>query len=143
MKMYKDIVSKKGNKFYAVTRQMIDKAQDDMRIVLPNDLIEFYNEIGYGFLASKDDNFNRIMDPESLCEFRNREGQFGYYSELEHYDEYERDKVFFFEICEGRYLAMGFSKGNNGAVFDGNKRISDNLKQFLIDYQKDEKFFMK
>ena len=141
--MYKEIVNNKSNKFYTVNEQMIVKAQDELGIIFPNELVDFYNEVGYGFLASKVDNFNRIMDPNSICEFRFRNGQFENYTELSIYDDYEKDKLVFFEICEGCYLSMGFSKKNIGNIYDGNKKISDNLKQFLIDYQNDEMFFLK
>ena len=140
--MYKDIVNKKGNKFYAVNEQMIVNAQNELGILFPKNLVEFYDEVGYGFLASEVDNFNRIMDPVSVCEFRLRNGQFENYQELDIYDNYERDTLIFFEVCEGYYLSIGFSKSNNGMIYDGKKVISQNLKQFLIDYQKDEKFFL-
>ena len=140
--MYKDILNKKGNKFYAVKDQMIIMAQNELGILFPKDLVDFYKEVGYGFLASKEDNFNRIMGPGSVCEFRLRDGQFENYSELDIYEDCEKDTLIFFEVCEGYYLSIGFSKSNNGMIYDGKKVISQNLKQFLIDYQKDEKFFL-
>lgn len=139
--MFENIVKNNENKFYKVSKSMIDEVQEDMGIILPKDLTDFYDEIGYGFLSSKRDYFNRIMDPGSVREFRFRKGQFENNAELEIYDEYERDKVVFFEICEGDYLLIGFSKDNNGRIFDGEEIIADNLEQFITKYQEDERYF--
>lgn len=139
--MFKDIVNKKGNKFYPLDLKVVRKAQDDLGIILPQELKEFYEQIGYGFFNSKEENFNRLMDPNSICEFRFREGQFENDPELELYEEYERDKLVFFEICEGVYLSIGFTKENNGKIFSGEKVIANNLKEFLINYQDNEHYF--
>lgn len=139
--MYESVVKKNGNNFYAVEKQSIIKIQKDMGIMLPDDLKAFYEEIGYGFLESRQESFNRIMAPGSICDFRFREEEFADNPELEVYAAYERDKLVFFEVCEGYYLLIGFSKNNNGKIFDGDKMIADNLKQFLIEYQKDENYY--
>ena len=139
--MFKDIVNREGNKFYSLKKDAVDKAQEDLGIILPKELKEFYEEIGYGFLNSEEDYFNRIMDPQSLCEFRFREGQFANDSELDVYEDYEQDCLVFFEICEGSYLSIGFSKNNNGKIFSEDKIIADSLKEFLIKYQDNERYF--
>lgn len=139
--MFKDIVNKKGNKFYSIKPDAVNKAQEDLGIILPKELKEFYEEIGYGFLNSEEDYFNRIMDPYSLCEFRFRKGQFANDPELESYEEDEKDKLIFFEICEGVYLSIGFSKENSGKIFSGDKIIADSLKEFLIKYQENERYY--
>lgn len=53
----------------------------------------------------------------------------------------ERDKILFFEISEGTYLSIGFSKNNNGKVFYGKNKIANSLKEFLRKYQEDEHYF--
>lgn len=139
--MFKKIVKNAGNKFYTVKGTKVLKAQDDLGIIIPKELKDFYEQIGYGFLYSEEGNINRIMDPNSLCEFRFRKGQFANDPELDMYEGYERDKLVFFEICEGVFLSIGFSKNNNGKIFNGEKIIADNLKEFLIQYQEDERYF--
>ena len=139
--MYKDIVDKKGNTFYALKADIVNKAQDDLGIIIPVELKEFYDQIGYGFLRSEEENFNRILDPYSLCEFRFREGQFANSPDLDIYEEDERDKLIFFEICEGVFLSIGFSKENKGKIFSGNKQIADSLREFLIKYQTNEDYW--
>lgn len=139
--MYEKIVYREGNNFYPLKNSEVKEAQENIGITFPKDLRVFYNEIGYGFLKSNEENFNRIMDPGSVSEFRLREGQFANDSELEIYSNYERDKLVFFEVCEGYYLSIGFSKTNNGKIFDGNKEIANNLEQFLMQYQDNERYF--
>lgn len=139
--MFKDIVNRKGNKFYSLDKNAVDRAQEDLGIIIPKELREFYEEIGYGFLNSEEGYFNRIMDPQSLCEFRFREGQFANNPELDIYEGYEQDGLIFFEICEGSYLSIGFSKKNNGKIISEDKIIANSLKEFLIKYQDDERYF--
>lgn len=81
------------------------------------------------------------MDPNSVCEFRTRTGQFAGYSELDDYKSDEIDKLIFFEICEGCYLSIGFAKDNQGKIFDGSNKIADSLSEFLDKYQADEGYF--
>ena len=139
--MYESIVNKMDNKFYAVESSRITEAQTELGIIFPKDLKCFYEEIGYGFLSSRMDNFNRIMDPNSICEFRQRDGQFANDPELEMYVNYERDRLIFFEVCEGYFLSIGFAKRNNGKIYSGSKMIANSLEEFLIKYQANEMYF--
>lgn len=139
--MYENIINDVNGSFYTVKKTMIVEAQNELGIIIPADLTTFYEEIGYGFLSSNKGNFNRIMDPVSVCDFRFRKGQFTNDMELEVYTDYERDKLVFFEICEGYYLSIGFTKQNRGEIFDGEKKIADDLKLFLIKYQENENYF--
>ena len=81
------------------------------------------------------------MSPKSLCDFRFRKGQFSDSSELEFCEDFERDKIIFFEISEGNYLSIGFSKTNKGKIFYGQTMVANNLKEFLEKYQEDENYF--
>lgn len=140
--MFENVVYKEGNKFYSVAEEAVIKAEKKLNITFPVELLEFYEKVGYGFLDSKTGNFNRIMDPDSLCEFRFREGQFENNLELEIYKEDEIDKLIFFEVCEDVYLSMGFGKDNNGKIFYGEKMIADSLEEFLVKYQEDEQYYI-
>ncbi len=139
--MYENIVNKDGNKFYPVKKNSIVEAQKETGVIFPEDLVRFYGEIGYGFLSTTKDNFNRIMGPDSIREFRLREGQFANNPELEIYADSERDKLVFFEVCEGYYLSIGISKRNKGKIYSGKKMIAKNFEEFLIKYQEDERYF--
>lgn len=140
--MFENIIDKEQNNFYSIAEDVVSKVEDKLGIIFPMELSKFYKEIGYGFLNSKLGNFNRIMDPQSLCEFRLRKGQFEGDPELEIYEEDEIDKLVFFEICEGIYLSIGFTKDNDGEIFDGQNLIANSLKEFLIKYQADEQYYI-
>ena len=139
--MFETVANNKSNQFYKVKSSSIEDAQNDLGIIFPKELTDFYKHIGYGFLKSERDNFNRIMDPESVVDFRLREGPFANDSELNIYSAYERDCLIFFEICEGSYISIGFTKSNSGIIFYGNKKIANSLAEFLTKYQIDENYF--
>lgn len=139
--MFETIVNTKDNTFYHVDEQTLESVQKELGIFFPKELTAFYKQVGYGFIKSENDNFNRLMDPKSICDFRLRTGQFSYDSELSTYDAYERDKLVFFEICEGTYLLIGFSKNNSGSIYYGDKKIANSLTEFLTKYQNDENYF--
>ena len=139
--MFEKIVKHQGNKFYPINESVITDVQEELGIILPRGLKDFYREVGYGFIHSKAYNFNLIMSPKSLCDFRFRRSQFSDSSDLEIYEEYERDRLIFFEISEGSYLSIGFSKSNNGAIFYAQDKIAGSLIEFLEKYQEDENYF--
>ena len=90
--MFEYVLNQKGNKFYSLNEDIIIEAEKEMGIIFPEELRSFYIQIGYGFLNTKRDNFNRIMDPYSVCEFRFRTGQFANIFELDIYESYEKDR---------------------------------------------------
>lgn len=139
--MFESIANYQGNKFYHINKETINKIQSELGILFPKELLEFYTHVGYGFIKSEQDNFNRIMDPQSVRDFRLREDSFANNPDLDMYDECERDSLMFFEICEGTYLSIGFSKKNNGKIYYGKKKIADSLTEFLTKYQEDENYF--
>lgn len=139
--MFEKIVQRIGNKFYSIKSNAVEEAQKELGIILPDELTEFYKQVGYGFLYSKEYRFNRIMSPKSLCEFRFRTGSYSNASDLDLYEDYERNRIIFFEISEGNYLSIGFSQGNKGEIFYGKTKIANSLKEFLINYQENESYF--
>lgn len=138
--MFKKIVDRKGNEFFPV-KDNLDAIQEELGIIIPKELKEFYLEVGYGFLASTEYRFNRIMDPESLRDFRLRDGDFKDNNELDIYESQEKDKIIFFELSEDYFLSIGFTGKNKGKIFDGEIEIADSLEEFLIKYQKNEHYF--
>ena len=140
--MYEKVKDNSHNAFYKVYAQEIEKAEKTMGIFLPESLKQFYLEVGYGFLESKEENINRIMDLESVCEFRFQEGQFEGSEEAEDLREETSDKVVFFECNEVMYLSMGFSKHNMGVIYYGEQAVAKDLEEFLEKYQEDEGYFL-
>lgn len=140
--MFEKIKQSNGNTFYNVEVMEIENVQKALNIILPRSLRIFYQEVGYGFLHSKEDNINRIMDPSSVCEFRTQKGQFAGSSQAEDFKIYEEDKLVFFEVSEVVYISIGFTGSNGEKIFYRNKKIADSIEEFLEQYMKDENYFL-
>lgn len=140
--MFDTILCNEGNKFYSIKADVTIKAQEELGFEFPEELKELYKQVGYGFLYSEEENFNRIMDPKNVCDFRFRRGMYSDEANLEIYEDYEKSSLVFFEICEGSYLSIGFSKDNMGEIFYGKVKIANSLVEFLRKYQEDERYFM-
>jgi hypothetical protein len=130
-----------GNKFYPVKEEEVKKAQVDMGILIPKDLLELYSNLGYGFLSSSEYNINRIMDPHSVAEFRNVTGQFEFRDDLDDFNIGAKDKLVFFEANESVYISIGFSKKNLGKIYFYDKEIAKSLEEFFELYIKDEDYY--
>ena len=53
------------------------------------------------------------MDPESVLDFRLRQNDFEFYPDIEIYDEFEKDKIVFFEANESALISIGFGSDNS------------------------------
>jgi hypothetical protein len=109
--------------------------------MFPKLLREFYLEIGYGFIGSEVGNINRIMDPESVLDFRLRQNDFEFYPDIEIYNEFEEDKMIFFEANESALISIGFDSDNSGKIYYYDEEISKNLVEFLEKLSEDDTFY--
>jgi len=112
---------------------LINKVENIMQI--PFELKEFYNKIGYGFFYNqKKTAFNRLMDIGSFEMINLREDFYEFDPQLEIYDIlYQREKLLFFEIIEGNYLAIDINETNGkNAIYHFEKKIADSLEDFLV-----------
>lgn len=103
-------------------------------IEIPAELKRFYKSIGYGFFHRKSDTaINRLMDPYSFKQLNVKETFYEFDSALEVYDTmYHGEKVLFFEVNEGIYLAIDRqAKGGKNAVYYYGNKIADSLEEFL------------
>lgn len=139
--MFKKIKSNSLNQFYSISINEIKEVELKLGIDIPQSLKNFYIEIGYGFIESKVDNVNRIMDPESVLDFRMRQNDFEFYPDIEIFDEFEEDKLIFFEANETTMLLIGFGEDNNGKIYYYDTEISGNLKDFLNKMSFDDTFY--
>ena len=139
--MFEEIKSNPLNKFYPLTRDKIKKSESKLGIMFPKLLREFYLEIGYGFIGSEVGNINRIMDPESVLDFRLRQNDFELYPDIEIYDEFEEDKMIFFEANESALISIGFGSDNSGKIYYYDEEISKNLAEFLEKLSEDDTFY--
>ena len=139
--MFEEIKSNPLNQFYPLTRDKIKKSEAKLGIMFPKLLREFYLEIGYGFIGSEVGNINRIMDPESVLDFRLRQNDFEFYPDIEIYNEFEEDKMIFFEANESTLISIGFGSDNSGKIYYYDEEISKNLSEFLEKLSEDDTFY--
>ena len=139
--MFEKIKLEPLNQFYPVKLDKIRDSESKLGIQIPELLKEFYVEVGYGFLKSKVDNINRIMDPESVLDFRLRQYDFEFYPDIEIYKQFEEDKLVFFEANEVALLSIGFAAENKGKIYYYDKEIAPNLVEFLEQLMGDDTFY--
>ena len=141
--MFGKIKSNPSHQFYPLTKDEIKNSESKLGIIFPKLLREFYLEIGYGFIGSEVGNINRIMDPESVLDFRLRQNDFEFYPDIEIYDEFEEDKMIFFEANESVLISIGFGSDNSGKIYYYDEEISKNLAEFLEKLLDDDAFYYK
>ena len=139
--MFGKIKSNSSHQFYPLTKDEIKNSESKLGIIFPKLLREFYLEIGYGFIGSEVGNINRIMDPESVLDFRLRQNDFEFYPDIEIYDEFEEDKMIFFEANESVLISIGFGSDNSGKIYYYDEEISKNLGEFLEKLLEDDTFY--
>lgn len=139
--MFGKIKLNPSHQLHSLTKDEIKNSESKLGIIFPKLLREFYLEIGYGFIGSEVGNINRIMDPESVLDFRLRQNDFEFYPDIEIYDEFEEDKMIFFEANESVLISIGFGSDNNGKIYYYDKEISKNLEEFLEKLLEDDAFY--
>lgn len=139
--MFGKIKSNPSHQFHPLTKDEIKNSESKLGIMFPKLLREFYLEIGYGFIGSEVGNINRIMDPESVLDFRLIQNDFEFYPDIEIYNEFEEDKMIFFEANESALISIGFGSDNSGKIYYYNEEISKNLGEFLEKLLEDDTFY--
>ena len=124
------------NQFYPVNLDEIKNSESKLGIQIPELLKEFYAEVGYGFLKSKVANINRI-----ILDFRLRQHDFEFYPDIEIYNQFEDDKLVFFETNEVALLSIGFAAENKGKIYYYDKEIAPNLVDLLEQLMEDDTFY--
>ena len=139
--MFGKIKLNPSHQFHPLTKDEIKNSESKLEIIFPKLLREFYLEIGYGFIGSEVGNINRIMDPESVLDFRLRQNDFEFYPDIEIYDEFEEDKMIFFEANESVLISIGFGSDNSGKIYYYDEEISKKLGEFLEKLLEDDTFY--
>lgn len=125
--------------FFKVSDKEIAEAEERIGRKFPNELKEFYKQIGYGFMCREDRTmFDRLLDPDTVASFRLCEDIYEGDPTCADYD--DEDKLVFFEVDEETFITMDLTSTNaNGQspVYYFEQKISDSLEEFL--YKMDEK----
>lgn len=119
--------------FFKLSKNDIEKAEKSIKKRFPKELIEFYRQIGYGFLCRQDkDSIDRIMDPESIANFILREDRYEY-DEYRDMIDIEKEMVFF-ELGESSYLTLDLTQQDENGIcpvlYYGDK-VADSILDFI------------
>lgn len=140
--MFEKIKNNPKHTFYPVKSEAIQKAEFNMGVIIPEVLIQFYLNVGYGFLESHRHNINRIMGPSSVEEFYLGTGQFQNSEEVEILGQYTKDKLVFFEVNESLFLSIGITELNKGKIYYYNELIANDINEFFEKYLENERYFL-
>ncbi|AQY50657.1 cell wall assembly/cell proliferation coordinating protein, KNR4-like protein [Listeria weihenstephanensis FSL R9-0317] len=139
---YNFINEDEKNEFFPLNEDEIVKVESELNITLSKSLRDFDNEIGYGFLKSSEYNMNRLMDPESVRDFRLRVNDYEYFPDIEIFDEYEENKLIFFEVSETALMSIGTTADDN-RIYYYDVSIADSLVDFLVKMMEDDKYYLE
>ncbi|MCC5803741.1 SMI1/KNR4 family protein [Rossellomorea vietnamensis] len=137
------VKAKQENSFYPVTENEIKEVEKELDLIFPKALVEFYTEVGYGFIKGSEFNINRIMDPYSVRDFRLRVNDFEFYPDIEIYDEFENNKLIFFEGSESTLMSIELNKNNKSAVYYYDIQIATSLEEFLRKIEENDKYYLE
>lgn len=138
-----DFVKSKDSTYYEISDKMIEKSEKELNIKMPKELIRFYREIGCGFIGSSKGNVNRLMDTISVCDFRLRQGDYEFYPNIELYDDYEENKLVFFEQSMESLMSIEVNDKEISKVYYYNTVIANSLEEFLKEMMRDELYYIK
>lgn len=139
----RQIVKKeKNNSFYPVNMNEISEAEKDLGLTFPKELKDFYIQIGYGFFGGSRFNIDRLMDPYSVRDFRLRQNDFEFYPDIDIYDDYEDNKLIFFETNESALLSIELGSKEKSKIYYYNTVIADSLEEFIIKIQENDSYFV-
>lgn len=124
--------------FYAVPEIDIKEALTTFN-PFPVELLNFYNELGFGFFHRRKGKLNILLDPMSLV---NTNLRLGYFKEdpfiMEAFRHFDNEKqLLFFKTHAGQYLSIDRAeKQGKNAIYYKNKQIESSLYDFLYNYSK-------
>lgn len=125
------------HKLYSENLSDIAISEDKLGFPLPKELKDFYTQIGYGFFWQLNkSSFDRFLAANQVVQINLKEDFYEFDPDLELYDQlYHVDKLLFFEVNEGIYLAID-KKDENGknAIYYFKDKIADSLESFIKDF---------
>lgn len=104
--------------------------------------MNFYLEVGYGFIKGSEFNTNRILDPYSVRDFRLRINDFEFYPDIEIYDEFENDKLIFFEGSESALMSIELNNNNKNPIYYYDIQIATSLTEFLRKIEENDQYYL-
>lgn len=139
---YEFIKANQENSFYPVTENEIKEVEKELDLKFPKELVNFYIEVGYGFIKGSEFTINRIMDPYSVRDFRLRVNDFEFYPDIEIYAEFMNNKLIFFEGSESALMSIELNENNRSAVYYYDIQIATSLEEFLRKIEENDKYYL-
>ncbi|WP_019240863.1 MULTISPECIES: SMI1/KNR4 family protein [Bacillus] len=139
---YEFIKANQENSFYPVTENEIKEVEKELDLKFPKELVNFYIEVGYGFIKGSEFTINRIMDPYSVRDFRLRVNDFEFYPDIEIYAEFKNNKLIFFEGSESALMSIELNENNRSAVYYYDIQIATSLEEFLRKIEENDKYYL-
>lgn len=140
---YEFIKTNQENSFYPVTENKIKEAEKALNLKFPKELVHFYREVGYGFIKGSEFNINRIMGPYSVWDFRLRVNDFEFYPDIEIYEEFENNKLIFFEGSESALMSIELNDNNRNPVYYYDVQIATSLEDFLRKMEENDNYYLE
>lgn len=137
-----DFIKNSQHKFFKLQENELIVAEERLGFAFPNELRNFYLEVGYGFIKGNNaDAINRLMDPDTIADITLREGIYEFDPDLEGIYE-EEDKLVFYEVNEGVYLTLDLSTPQQTPVYFFESKIADSLEEFIRKINQDTEYFV-
>lgn len=137
-----DFIKNSHHKFFKLQENELIVAEERLGFAIPNELRNFYLEVGYGFIKGNNvDAINRIMDPDTIADITLREGIYEFDPDLEGIYE-EEDKLVFYEVNEGVYLTLDLNTPQQTPVYFFETQIADSLEEFIRKINQDAEYFV-
>ncbi|USK50230.1 SMI1/KNR4 family protein [Bacillus sp. CMF12] len=140
---YEFIKANQENSFYPVAENEIKVVEKELDLIFPKELVNFYIEVGYGFIKGSEFNTNRIMDPYSIRDFRLRVNDFEFYPDINIYDEFENNKLIFFEGSESALMLIVLNENNRSPIYYYDIQIAASLDEFLRKIDVNDKYYLE
>ncbi len=133
----KSIANGKENSFYPFDLERIENCEKKLKQTFPEELKEFWREIGYGFFRSSDpekginqnDWTNRFATPDDIMEILLEGAESELISE-EMLELLEEDEVPFFNVTGFSYLYYK-TTDSTFKIYYGLDKIADSLEEFV------------
>lgn len=125
--------------FVRINSDEVERVEGELDIVFPKELKLFLTELGYGSFVGQDElDENCVLSPESIRDFRLRQGFFEAYPT---YD--EENKLIFFIGWESVPFSIELTDGEQSPVYDNQKKIASSLEEFLSKITEDPEYFQQ
>lgn len=129
---------------YPLKEEDVLLAEQKLSIKFPEDLREFYLEIGYGYVGQDEPDFmNEIMHPLEIVKLKNGED---FYENMDREDSeyYQSEDVLpFFNLGgEFDYLVIQLTGEDKGGIIYFGEKIADNFTDFINKMKEKTDYFI-